>query len=102
MRKGALRRYLIFARSRLSEGVCLRKDLIHFFANLLTARRLQVSHRTFHFGVTEPLLTGRASNFPRSDIYTLIDRVADFPEEDFWGVRGSHCNKGVSQAGIEL
>jgi hypothetical protein len=37
-----------------------------------------------HQAETRSLRPERASNFPRSDIYSLIDRVADFPEEDFW------------------
>jgi hypothetical protein len=33
----------------------LSENLVHLLAGLLTARQLQVSHRRFHVGVTEPL-----------------------------------------------
>lgn len=40
----------------------LRKNLIYFLPHLLTAGRFQIAHRTFHVGVTKPLLHGALIN----------------------------------------
>jgi hypothetical protein len=40
----------------------LREDLVYFFPDLLTARRLQISHGGLHVRMTEPLLYGTKVN----------------------------------------
>ena len=44
-----------------------------------TARATLPTFASFTSSGNAQSKTGRASNFPRSDIYSLIDRVADFP-----------------------
>ena len=39
----------------------------------------------------------QTGNYPETG---LAEINSDLLEADFWGVRGSHRNKGVSQAGI--
>ena len=43
-------------RVALPDNYVLREYLVHLVPHMLTARRLQVPHRTLHIGVTEPLL----------------------------------------------